>query len=85
SMLNFEYESFIENGSLTGSSYVREGTRLNIDYPQQGTRIVIGDMYNSGQAFQDGTDILGVGVTRDFTLIPTKNVRPRASQTFTLQ
>ena len=83
--LNFEYESFFENGSEVDSNYVREGSRLNIDYPNQGSRLVIGDMYNGGKAFQDSADILGVGITRDFTLIPTRNVRPRATQSFTLQ
>ncbi|WP_257145722.1 fimbria/pilus outer membrane usher protein [Vibrio sp. ES.051] len=83
--LNFEYESLLENSSKQNSKYVREGSRLNIDSPEQGTRLVLGDMYNSGQAFQDGTDILGIGITRDFTLIPTRNVRPRANQSFTLQ
>ncbi|MDN3683413.1 hypothetical protein QW180_01445 [Vibrio sinaloensis] len=42
-------------------------------------------MYNSGKLLQDAIDILGVGLTRDFTLIPTRNVRPKATQTFTLQ
>ncbi|MFA0113790.1 fimbria/pilus outer membrane usher protein [Vibrio sp. 10N.261.46.E11] len=82
---NFEYESYLENGSSQKSQYVREGTRLNIDFAQQGTRLVLGDMYNSGQSFQDSTDILGIGLTRDFTLIPTRNARPRANQSFTLQ
>ena len=83
--LNLEYESYLENGSDISSRYVREGTRLNMDFPEQGTRLVMGDMFNSGRAFQDGADILGIGITRDFTIIPTRNVRPRANQSFTLQ
>lgn len=83
--LNFEYESYLENSSSQDSRYVREGSRLNIDFAEQGTRLVLGDMYNSGQSFQDSTDILGIGLTRDFTLIPTRNARPRANQSFTLQ
>ncbi|MBE8604675.1 fimbrial biogenesis outer membrane usher protein [Vibrio atlanticus] len=83
--LNFEYESYLENGSSQESRYIREGSRLNIDFAEQGTRLVLGDMYNSGQSFQDSTDILGIGLTRDFTLIPTRNARPRANQSFTLQ
>ena len=83
--LNFEYESYLENSSQARSKYVRQGSRMNIDFPDQGTRFVIGDMYNTGHAFQDGADILGIGITRDFTIIPTRNVRPRANQSFTLQ
>ncbi|WP_159652298.1 fimbria/pilus outer membrane usher protein [Vibrio atypicus] len=83
--LNLEYEAVYENSSANAAYYSREGTRLNIDFPKQGTRLVIGDMYNSGKLLQDATDILGVGITRDFTLIPTRNVRPKANQSFTLQ
>ncbi len=83
--LNIEYESIFENGSEKESTYNREGTRINVDFPTQGTRLVVGDMYNPGTSFQDGTDVLGLGITRDFTLIPTRNVRPKANQSFTLQ
>lgn len=82
---NFEYEATFENGSSQDSDYYRQGTRLNYDFPSQGTRLVLGDMFNAGKSFQDGTDILGIGITRDFTLIPTRNVRPKANQSFTLQ
>ena len=82
--LNFEYESVFENPSIEASRYRREGTRLNIDFREQGTRFVVGDMYNSGVGFQEGSDVLGVGITRDFRLIPTRNARPTASQQFTL-
>ncbi len=82
---NLEYEATFENGSSQDSDYYRQGTRLNYDFPSQGTRLVLGDMFNSGKSFQDGTDILGIGITRDFTLIPTRNVRPKANQSFTLQ
>nr|WP_017051650.1 fimbria/pilus outer membrane usher protein [Vibrio genomosp. F6] len=82
--VNFEYESAYDD--VEGdSAYVRRGTRMNLDFPSQGTRLVVGDMFNSGKNLQDGTDILGLGLTRDFTLIPTRNVRPKATQTFTLQ
>lgn len=83
--LNLEYEASLEKPSDSDAHYLREGTRFNIDFPQQGTRLVVGDMYNSGKLFQGATDILGVGITRDFTLIPTRNVRPKANQSFTLQ
>ncbi len=47
---------------------MKEGSRLNIDFAEQGVNdLVLGDMYNSGQSFQDSTDILGIGLTRDFT------------------
>ncbi|NVJ57283.1 MAG: fimbrial biogenesis outer membrane usher protein, partial [Vibrionaceae bacterium] len=82
---SIEYEASFDSSAESNEQYVREGTRLNIDFPSQGTRLVLGDMYNSGKLFQDGTDVLGIGLTRDFTLIPTRNVRPKAAQSFTLQ
>lgn len=82
---SFEYESSYHHGSGASTRYVREGTRLNLDIPSHGTRLVIGDMYNAGTVFQDGADILGVGLTRDFSLIPTKNVRPKAARSFVLK
>ncbi len=82
---NIEYEASYDSKSKNSEQYVREGTRFNFDFPSQGTRLVLGDMYNSGKLFQDGTDVLGVGLTRDFSLIPTRNVRPKAAQSFTLQ
>ncbi|WP_082016348.1 fimbria/pilus outer membrane usher protein [Vibrio sinaloensis] len=83
--VNLEYESALENDTNNSSIYIRKGTRLNYDIPNQGTRIVVGDMYNSGKLLQDASDVLGIGITRDFTLIPTRNVRPKANQSFTLQ
>ena len=83
--LNLEYEATYETNTNSSPIYVREGTRLNYDVPNQGTRIVIGDMYNTGKLLQDATDVFGVGITRDFTLIPTRNIRPTANQSFTLQ
>ncbi|MDE1338716.1 fimbria/pilus outer membrane usher protein [Vibrio aestuarianus] len=81
---NIEYESTYEHASDESAIYARQGTRLNVDFPSQGTRLVIGDMFNAGKNLQDSVDILGVGITRDFTLIPTRNVRPKATQSFTL-
>lgn len=83
--LNLEYESAFENSTNSDAIYVREGTRLNFDIPGQGTRVVVGDMFNTGKLLQDATDVFGLGITRDFTLIPTRNVRPKANQSFTLQ
>ncbi|MFA0568835.1 fimbria/pilus outer membrane usher protein [Vibrio gallaecicus] len=82
---NFEYEATYENVEGEPSIYARRGTRMNVDFPSQGTRLVVGDMFNAGKNLQDSADILGIGLTRDFTLIPTRNVRPKATQTFTLQ
>ncbi len=81
---NFEYESRYEKSDDQTGSYLREGTRLNIDFAEQGTRLTVGDMFNIGDSFQNSADILGIGVTRDFISIPTRNVRPRANQIFTL-
>ncbi|WP_306439758.1 fimbria/pilus outer membrane usher protein [Vibrio japonicus] len=81
---SLEYESSYHHTVGENSLYFREGTRLNFDIPNQGTRLVLGDMYNAGKSFQDGADILGIGLTRDFSLIPTKNVRPKAARSFVL-
>ncbi len=82
---NLEYESSYQQSGHEAANYSRYGTRVNIDFPTQGTRLVVGDMFNTGKNLQDSADILGIGITRDFTLIPTRNVRPKATQSFTLQ
>ncbi|SON52400.1 Fimbrial Usher family protein [Vibrio tapetis subsp. tapetis] len=82
---NLEYESNYQHSSTEAASYSRNGTRVNVDFPTQGTRLVVGDMFNNGKNLQGSADILGIGITRDFTLIPTRNVRPKATQSFTLQ
>ncbi|KXF81147.1 fimbrial protein [Enterovibrio coralii] len=82
--LSLEYESSFSDAEGLESVYVREGTRLNLDFPSYGTRLVVGDMFNTGTVFQDSVDIAGIGLSRDFSLIPTRNVRPKAAQTFTL-
>ncbi|MDD1794551.1 fimbria/pilus outer membrane usher protein [Enterovibrio sp. ZSDZ42] len=82
--LSLEYESSYSNIDGLTPNYLREGTRLNLDIPDMGSRLVLGDMFNNGTLFQDGIDVIGLGFTRNFSLIPTKNVRPKAAQTFTL-
>lgn len=83
--VNLQYEARLENRSDAAALFSRQGTRLNLDFADQGTRLTVGDMFNLGTTFQDGKDILGIGLTRDFNLIPTRNARPQASQAFTLQ
>ncbi|WP_102526906.1 fimbria/pilus outer membrane usher protein [Shewanella sp. 10N.286.51.B7] len=80
-----EYESIYNDYQNQKGLYSRQGTRINYDFPEQGTRLTIGDFYSSGATFQDGGDMLGIGIARDFSLIPTKNVRPTAARQFTLQ
>ncbi len=83
--MTLELESQYKDDSNQEARYVREGSRLNIDFPSQGSRLVLGDMYNSGRILQDAVNVVGIGITRDFTLIPTRNARPAATQSFTLQ
>ncbi|PML80004.1 fimbria/pilus outer membrane usher protein [Enterovibrio norvegicus] len=82
--LSLEYESTYDDIDGLGTHYLREGTRLNLDFPDAGSRLVLGDMFNNGTLFQSSADIAGIGLTRDFSLISTKNVRPTAAQSFTL-
>lgn len=82
--LSLEYESTYDDIDGLGANYLREGTRLNLDFPDAGSRLVLGDMFNNGTLFQSSADIAGIGLTRDFSLISTKNVRPTAAQSFTL-
>ncbi|HIF9264576.1 TPA: fimbria/pilus outer membrane usher protein [Photobacterium damselae] len=65
--------------------FKRIGTRLSRDFADSATRITLGDFYQSSVGFQDGTDIIGLSISRDYSDIPTRNVRPTASQRFTLQ
>lgn len=80
-----EYEGVYNDYDGRGGGYSRQGTRLNIDFPDQGTRMVLGDMYSRPHGFQAGVDFLGFGISRDFSLIPTRNVRPTAARQFTLE
>ncbi|WP_144208240.1 fimbria/pilus outer membrane usher protein [Shewanella donghaensis] len=80
-----EYEGVYNHYDGRGGGYSRQGTRLNIDFPDQGTRMVLGDMYSRPNGFQAGVDFLGFGISRDFSLIPTRNVRPTAARQFTLE
>lgn len=80
-----EYESIYNDLNGSQAYYSRQGTRLYYDIPEQGTRITIGDFYNNGADFQDSGDMLGFALSRDFATIPTRNVRPTATQQFTLQ
>ncbi|MDD1781923.1 fimbria/pilus outer membrane usher protein [Enterovibrio sp. ZSDZ35] len=82
--LTLEYESTYDDLDGLEGVYARQGTRLNVDFPTYGTRLVLGDMFNTGTLFQDSVDVMGIGIARDFSLIPTRNVRPKASQSFTL-
>lgn len=65
--------------------FKRIGTRLSRDFADSATRITLGDFYQSSVGFQDSTDIIGLSISRDYSDIPTRNVRPTASQRFTLQ
>ncbi|WP_435804826.1 fimbria/pilus outer membrane usher protein [Shewanella psychromarinicola] len=80
-----EYEAVYNKLDGKSGVYSRQGTRLNIDFPNQGTRMVLGDIYSRPSGFQSGVDFLGFGVSRDFSLIPTRNVRPTAARQFTLE
>tara|TARA_R110001583_G_scaffold52393_5_gene162822 strand:- start:3411 stop:5888 length:2478 start_codon:yes stop_codon:yes gene_type:complete len=79
-----EYEAVYNQLDGESGEYSRQGTRINIDFPSQGTRMVFGDIYSRPSGFQAGVDFLGFGVSRDFSLIPTRNVRPTAARQFTL-
>ncbi|MEZ9368834.1 fimbria/pilus outer membrane usher protein [Shewanella sp. 10N.286.51.B2] len=80
-----EYEAVYNHLDGQSGEYSRQGTRLNIDFPSQGTRMVLGDFYSRPSGFQSGIDFLGLGISRDFSLIPTRNVRPTAARQFTLE
>jgi outer membrane usher protein FimD/PapC len=76
----FDKESKQSSGKL-----YRQGSRFVYDIPQSATRIVAGDIFTFGSYFQDSADLLGLGISRDFDLIPTRNVRPSAGRRFRLQ
>ncbi len=66
------------------AQFYRKNTRIVHDFPASSTRLVVGDIFTLGSHFQDSVDMLGVGLTRNFNLIPTRNVRPTAGRSFTL-
>ncbi|MGB1236724.1 MAG: fimbria/pilus outer membrane usher protein [Pseudomonadales bacterium] len=67
------------------SRFYRQGSRVSYDFAASSTRVTGGDLFTFGSHFQDSADILGLGVSRDFDLIPTRNVRPSAGRRFRLQ
>ncbi len=71
------------SGSAPGKFY-RHSSRLTYDLPQSATRIVAGDIFTFGSQLQDSTDLLGLGISRDFDLIPSRNVRPSGARRFRL-
>lgn len=80
-----EFETTYADEELTGDpSFSRRGTRLLVDHPETALTFGAGDLFTSGRGLQDSVDLLGLGVTRDFDLQPSRNVRPRAGRRFTL-
>lgn len=69
----------------TSSSFKRLGTRIIHDLPLNGMRISVGDNYSTGSYFQTNSQILGVGISRDFSLVSDRQIRPSASRSFTLE
>ncbi len=87
--LNIQHIRLNYNASLVDShnhpaQFKRTATRLSTDFPSQGTRLTLGDINSSTAAFQGAVDVGGISITRNFTQIPTRNVRPTATQQFTL-
>ncbi|WP_087021308.1 fimbria/pilus outer membrane usher protein [Thaumasiovibrio subtropicus] len=80
----FEYESELAKPSQQQLNYRRTATRLIRDFPEAGTRFTVGDHSLTGQRFQSYVDMLGISVNRNFNQISTRNVRPTATQQFTL-
>ncbi|KDM91066.1 hypothetical protein EA58_12985 [Photobacterium galatheae] len=67
------------------TDFYRLLSQLTYDFPDEGTRITLGDLSFQAFGFQSGESILGLNVSRDFGVIPTKNVRPIANQKFVLE
>ncbi|MEH6446097.1 MAG: fimbria/pilus outer membrane usher protein [Oceanospirillaceae bacterium] len=67
-----------------GGEFYRQSSRLVYDVPQSATRIVAGDIFTFGSQLQDSSDLLGLGISRNFDLIPSRNVRPSAARRFRL-
>lgn len=67
------------------TDFYRLLSQLTYDFPDEGTRITLGDLSFRAFGFQSGESILGLNISRDFGVIPTKNVRPIANQQFVLE
>ncbi|CAM4316170.1 fimbria/pilus outer membrane usher protein [Vibrio agarivorans] len=81
---NLTYEAEYLDSDTSEAQYNRASTKLTYDFPSQGTRLTLGDTNPETASFQDGADMLGISISRDFNEIPTRNVRPTATQQFTL-
>ncbi len=81
-----ESEFTIEDTELDGNrAFFRRGTRVIVDDAEHALRYAGGDLLLSGEGFQDSIDLLGLGLARDFSLQPTRNVRPTARREFTIE
>ena len=82
-VLEFEanFENDLDGG---GGEFNRRGTRVLYDDLERALRYGAGDLFVPGVSFQDSIDLLGVGVSRDFGLQPSRNVRPTAGRRFSL-
>ena len=86
----FETEATIDsdvvaNGDGFGAAFQRRGSRAVWDFPGAALRLTLGDVASTTAGFQEGIDVLGVGVRREYALLrPTEIVRPRGDETFTL-
>ena len=76
---------YLSERTARSSSFKRLGTRIIHDLPLNGMRISVGDNYSSGSYFQTNSQILGVAISRDFSLVSDRQIRPSASRSFTLE
>ncbi|MDO6708550.1 fimbria/pilus outer membrane usher protein [Photobacterium sp. 1_MG-2023] len=67
------------------SNVYRLLSQITYDFPDEGTRMTYGDLFFGTYGFQSGESIFGLNISRDFGIIPTKNVRPIANQQFVIE
>lgn len=77
-----EYDS---NRSENTPILKRLGTRLVHDIPDSGLRITLGDNNTTGSYFQSSSNILGLAISHNYSLVSDNIIRPSASRSFTLE
>lgn len=79
-----EYEYFSSSNS-TDAHGRRTSSRIIYDLPEYGTRLSLGDNYGIGSYFQSSVRFLGLALARDFSMMSDRQIKPTASQSFTLE
>ncbi|WP_019507249.1 fimbria/pilus outer membrane usher protein [Pleurocapsa sp. PCC 7319] len=85
SAMNYRGWVLENNFALTGSNWERYYTSLVKDNPQTSLRYVLGDFYLTTRGWQQGGELAGIAVAKNFSLQPYRNNIPIGKYEFLLK